>query len=161
MSRKFTKIRTRKDDGVFIETSSVLYWARGQCQRKGTSCKVKRKEDHIRSHTALRVHVSKMAASAVAVEESEVVTALSHSLGISKEILANVASYNEDSASVLGRVKAVFDERASSEEKYRLDMANLRRARVNAGLRFLAVLHLLECKSFNSYWNLLSCFPNC
>ena len=75
-----------------------------------------------------------MAASVI--EGSEVVTTLSVSLGISKEVIAQIASLNEDAATVLRRVKDVFDERSSSDEKYRTDMANLRRARVNAGLSF-------------------------
>ena len=79
-----------------------------------------------------------MAASAI--EESEVVTTLSVSLNISKDVIAHIASLSEDTAAVLRRVKEVFDERTSSDEKYRLDMANLRRARVNAGLCFSVLL---------------------
>ena len=81
-----------------------------------------------------------MAASAV--EESEVTTTLSVSLGLSKEVIAQIASLNEDAATLLRRVKEIFDERSSNDEKYRLDMANLRRARVNAGLSFC-------CNPFN------------
>lgn len=73
-----------------------------------------------------------MAASAI--EESEVVTTLSVTLNISKEVIAQIASSSEDAATVLRKVKEVLDERASNDEKYRADMANLRRARVNAGL---------------------------
>lgn len=73
-----------------------------------------------------------MAASAI--EESEVVTTLSVTLNISKEVIAHIASSSEDAATVLRKVKEVLDERASNDEKYRADMANLRRARVNAGL---------------------------
>ena len=73
-----------------------------------------------------------MAASAI--EESEVVTTLSATLNISKEVIAQIASSSEDAATVLRKVKEVLDERASNDEKYRADMANLRRARVNAGL---------------------------
>ena len=73
-----------------------------------------------------------MAASAI--EESEVVTTLSVTLNISKDVIAQIASSSEDAATVLRKVKEVLDERASSDEKYRADMANLRRARVNAGL---------------------------
>lgn len=76
-----------------------------------------------------------MAASAI--EESEVVTTLSVTLNISKEVVAQIASSSEDAATVLRKVKEVFDKRASNDEKYRADMANLRRARVNAGLCFL------------------------
>lgn len=72
-----------------------------------------------------------MAASAV--EESEVVTTLSVNLGISKEVIAQFASLNEDAASVLLKVKQVLDENSSKDEKYRSDMGNLRRARVDAG----------------------------
>lgn len=91
--------------------------------------------DHdIKSQTASQVDISKMAASAEVMEESEVVASLSHSLGISKDVLAKIASQNEETASVFSKAKAVFEELASSKEKYRLDMANLRRARVNAGL---------------------------
>lgn len=82
-----------------------------------------------------------MAASVV--EESDVVTTLSVSLGISKEIIAQITSLNEGVATVLHRVKDVFDERAACDEKYRSDMANLRRARVNAGLRFSHVLYCM------------------
>jgi len=78
-----------------------------------------------------------MAASAV--EESEVVTSLSVLLGISKEVIAQTVSLNEDAATVLRRAKDVLDERAANDEKYRSDMANLRRARVNAGLCFCLV----------------------
>ena len=85
-----------------------------------------------------------MAASAI--EESEVVTTLSVTLNISKEVIAQIASSSEDAAIVLRKVKEVFDERASSDEKYRADMANLRRARVNAGLWFLKQFWL-----FNSF----------
>ena len=87
-------------------------------------------------------------AASVVVEESEVVTSLSHSLRISKDVLAQIANQSEDAASVLDRVKAVFDEYVSSEEKYRLDMANLRRARVNAGLSFFVFAQLLEVVPF-------------
>ena len=73
-----------------------------------------------------------MAASAI--EESEVVTTLSVTLNISKEVIAQIASSSEDAATALRKVKEVLDERASNDEKYRADMANLRRARVNAGL---------------------------
>ena len=75
-----------------------------------------------------------MAASAV--EESEVVKTLSDSLGIPKDIIAQLASLNEDSATVLLKVKQVFDEHSSKDEKYRSDMGALRRARVDAGLNF-------------------------
>lgn len=78
---------------------------------------------------------AKMAASAL--EESEVATTLSVTLNISKEVVAQIASSSEDAATVLRKVKEVFDKRASNDEKYRADMANLRRARVNAGLCFL------------------------
>lgn len=76
-----------------------------------------------------------MAASAL--EESEVATTLSVTLNISKEVVAQIASSSEDAATVLRKVKEVFDKRTSNDEKYRADMANLRRARVNAGLCFL------------------------
>ena len=61
-------------------------------------------------------------------------TTLSATLNISKEVIAQIASSSEDAATVLRKVKEVLDERASNDEKYRADMANLRRARVNAGL---------------------------
>lgn len=61
-------------------------------------------------------------------------TTLSVTLNISKEVIAQIASSSEDAATVLRKVKEVLDERASNDEKYRADMANLRRARVNAGL---------------------------
>ena len=72
-----------------------------------------------------------MAASAV--EESEVVKTLSVILGISKDVIAQLASVNEDAATFLLKVKQVVDEYASKDEKIRLDMAALRRARVDAG----------------------------
>lgn len=75
-----------------------------------------------------------MAASAV--EESEVVKTLSVNLGISKDVIAQLASLNEDTATVLLKVKQVFDEHSSKDEKYRSDMGALRRARVDAGLNF-------------------------
>lgn len=79
----------------------------------------------------------KMAASAV--EESEVVKTLSVTLGISSEIVAQLASLGEDAATVLLKAKQVFDEYSSKEEKYRTDMASLRRARVDAGLNFSVI----------------------
>lgn len=75
---------------------------------------------------------AKMAASEV--EESEVVKTLSDTLGISKEIIAQIAGLSEDSATVVLKVKQVLDEQASKDEKYRSDMGALRRARVDAGL---------------------------
>lgn len=77
----------------------------------------------------------KMAASA----ESEVVKTLSVTLGISSEIIAQLASLGEDAATVLLKAKQVFDEYSSKEEKYRTDMASLRRARVDAGLNFSVI----------------------
>lgn len=79
----------------------------------------------------------KMAASVV--EESEVVKTLSVTLGISSEIIAQLASLGEDAATVLLKAKQVFDEYSSKEEKYRTDMASLRRARVDAGLNFSVI----------------------
>ena len=96
---------------------------------------------------------AKMAASAV--EGSEVVTTLSVSLGISKEVIAQIASLNEDAATVLRRVKDVFDERSSSDEKYRTDMANLRRARVNAGLSFACSVPLKAVSVIYFHWKVL------
>ena len=78
-----------------------------------------------------------MAASAV--EESEVVKTLSVTLGISSEIVAQLASLGEDAATVLLKVKQVFDEHSNKDEKYRSDMASLRRARVDAGLNFSVI----------------------
>lgn len=80
---------------------------------------------------------SKMAASAV--EESEVVKTLSVTLGVSNEIIAQLASLSEDAATVLLKVKQVFDEYSTKDEKYRSDMAALRRARVDAGLDFSVI----------------------
>lgn len=106
-----------------------------------------------------------MAASAEATAEGEVVTSLSHFLGISKDVLTKIASQNEETASALRKARTVFEELASSEEKYRLDMANLRRARVNAGLccyGFLcsAVLAKLLClKSYICRFLLLRHLP--
>ena len=79
-----------------------------------------------------------MAASAA--EESEVVKTLSATLGISNEIVAQVASSSEDAATVLLKVKEGFDEYSNKDEKYRSDMAGLRRARVDAGFNFLLYL---------------------
>ncbi|CAH3021550.1 unnamed protein product [Porites evermanni] len=87
-----------------------------------------------------------MAASAI--EESEVVTTLSVTLNISKEVIAQIASSSEDAATVLRKVKEVFDERASNDEKYRADMANLRRARVNAEQQFSQIeKQLISCNA--------------
>ena len=79
---------------------------------------------------------AKMAAS---VGESEIVKTLSVTLGISNEIIAQLASSSEDAATVLLKVKQVFDEYSSKDEKNRSDMATLRRARVDAGLNFSVI----------------------
>lgn len=76
----------------------------------------------------------KMAASVA--EESEVVTTLSVILGISRELIAQLATKHEDATVFLRKVKQMFDEYSSKEEKIRSDMATLRRARVDAGLYF-------------------------
>ena len=89
---------------------------------------------HVTSYPRL---AGKMAASEV--EESEVVKTLSVTLGISSEIIAQLASLGEDAATVLLKAKQVFDEYSSKEEKYRTDMASLRRARVDAGLNFSVI----------------------
>ncbi|KAJ7387616.1 hypothetical protein OS493_000951 [Desmophyllum pertusum] len=87
-----------------------------------------------------------MAASAV--EESEVVTTLSVNLGISKEVIAQFASLNEDAASVLLKVKQVLDENSSKDEKYRSDMSTLRRARVDAEQQFSQIeKQLISCNA--------------
>ncbi|XP_074635323.1 nucleoprotein TPR-like isoform X3 [Acropora palmata] len=89
-----------------------------------------------------------MAASAEATAEGEVVTSLSHFLGISKDVLIKIASQNEETASALKKARTVFEELASSEEKYRLDMANLRRARVNAEQQFSHIeKQLISCNT--------------
>lgn len=77
---------------------------------------------------------AKMAASVA--EESEVVPTLSVILGISRELIAQFATRHEDATVFLLKVKQMFDEYSSKEEKIRSDMATLRRARVDAGLYF-------------------------
>jgi len=55
---------------------------------------------------------------------------------------------NEDAATVLRRAKDVLDERAANDEKYRSDMANLRRARVNAEQQFNQIeKQLISCNA--------------
>lgn len=78
-----------------------------------------------------------MAASEV--EESEVVKTLSVTLGISNEIIAQLASSSEDAATVLLKIKQLFDEHTNKDDKCRSDMASLRRARVDAGLNLSVV----------------------
>ncbi|XP_020609857.1 nucleoprotein TPR-like isoform X1 [Orbicella faveolata] len=87
-----------------------------------------------------------MAASAV--EESEVVKTLSVTLGISSETIAQLASLSEDAATVLLKVKQVFDEHSNKDEKYRSDMASLRRARVDAEQQFSQIeKQLISCNA--------------
>ena len=87
-----------------------------------------------------------MAASEV--EESEVVQTLSVTLGISNEIIAQLASSSEDAATVLLKIKQLFDEHTNKDDKCRSDMASLRRARVDAGLNLSVISETNIPKSF-------------
>jgi len=99
-----------------------------------------------------------MAASEV--EESEVVKTLSVTLGISNEIIAQLASSSEDAATVLLKIKQLFDEHSNKDEKCRSDMASLRRARVDAGLNLSVIsetnmpksLYLASCSSYTRFY---------
>ncbi|CAH3109789.1 unnamed protein product [Pocillopora meandrina] len=87
-----------------------------------------------------------MAASAA--EESEVVTTLSVILGISRELIAQLATKHEDATVFLLKVKQMFDEYSSKEEKIRSDMATLRRARVDAEQQFNQIeKQLISCNA--------------
>ena len=74
---------------------------------------------------------SKMAASSYGIDE---LGSLSTLLGIPSELITELASGSEEVTKVLLKVKDYCDGQGSKEEKWRAELSNLRRARVNAGL---------------------------